>query len=115
MTWGWMDAVAAVRSTGRNVRKPRAMQGPRKRNRRNNHGISDFRFQISDLVMRKVPQSAISNLQSSIIYVSPAESLQKGGEARLALWESGGRPPYFHRDEAGQEVARGTDSLHRDR
>jgi small subunit ribosomal protein S12 len=40
---------------------------------------------------------------------------KKEEKRRLPLWQSGGRPPYFHRDEAGQEIARGTDRLHRDR
>src|SRR6185437_15629890 len=108
-----MAAAGADRNMAPNARKP-AVTLPRKRPR-SNDAISDFRFQISDLVMRNVPQSAICNLQSAIIYVSQAESLQKGGEARLALRQSSRRPPYFHGDEARQEIARGTDRLHRDR
>ena len=54
-------------------------------------------------------------LDRKIDNVATEESLQKRGARRFPLRESGGRASYYHRDEARQEIARGTDRLHRDR
>src|SRR5205814_9827406 len=54
-------------------------------------------------------------LDRKIDNVTAAESLQKGRACRFPLRESGGRAPYFHRDEVRQVIAGGTDCLHRDR
>src|SRR5260370_42657259 len=53
-------------------------------------------------------------LDRKIDNVTAAESLQKRGAHRFPIRESGGRASYFHRDEAGQEIARGTDRLYCD-
>src|SRR5438309_1720569 len=54
-------------------------------------------------------------LDRKIDNVTAAESLQKRGARRFPIRESGGRASYFHRDEARQEIPRGTDRLYCDR
>src|SRR5437867_354305 len=54
-------------------------------------------------------------LDRKIDNVATEESLQKGGARRFPLRESGGCASHYHRDEARQKIARGTDCVHRDR
>src|SRR5205814_2749238 len=53
-------------------------------------------------------------LDRKIDNVTAAESLQKRGARRFPIRESRGRASHFHRDEAGQEVPRGTNRLYCD-
>src|SRR5437016_13262455 len=86
-----MAAAGADRNMAPSARKPAERPRPRKPSPRNNFSL------------------LISTETES--HVSSAESLQKRGEARLALRQSGGRAPHFHSDDTGQEVARGTARL----
>src|ERR1700730_9657997 len=98
-----MAAAAADRSTGRNGReqavvklRPKAVRRKSPRPRKAWQRKRNFRI----------------NTESE--NVSTAESLQKRGERRFPLRESGGGAPYCYRDEAREEIARRTDRLHCD-
>ncbi len=56
-----------------------------------------------------------SNLKEKIDNVATEESSQKRGARRFPIWESGGGPSHHYRNEAGQEIARRTNRVHRDR
>ena len=56
-----------------------------------------------------------SNLKQTIDNVAAEESSQKRRARRFPIWESGGSPSHHHSDGAGQEIARRTGRVHRDR
>src|SRR4030095_16491338 len=47
--------------------------------------------------------------------VATEKSLQERRACRFPLWESGGGPPHYDRDEARQEIVGGADRVHSDR
>src|SRR5204862_7429269 len=74
--------------------------GRRRRGRRRQRGRGEGRRRKEIILDRKIDN------------VTAAESLQKRGARRFPIRESGGRTPYFYRDEAGQEVSCRTDRLY---